>query len=122
MITYNGLDLFGSGPSTLDPGPLDSRIAPSDVPDAAGASIVLQGVGPRTITQHGTLVADNASALQVLVDAIEAQVGSGGATLTDNLGKDWPGCVMQRFDPGVVDRLGPRFAVDYTITYLQATA
>lgn len=119
MITYNALDLFSSGPSAIDPGPLTSRDAVAKSPGSIGATVVNQGTTPRRLTQRGTLVADNAEALQALIDTIQAQVGAGNATLTDQHGKDWHDCLMQRFDPAPFHRLGPRYAVDYEITYLQ---
>lgn len=119
MIIYNEQDLFSSGPSTIEPGPIESRDAVADTPGSLGASVITQGTAPRRLTQRGTLVADNADALQSLIDAIQAQVGFGSAALIDQHGKAWPDCLMQRFDPTLFYRLGPRYAVDYEITYLQ---
>lgn len=119
MITYNGLDLFSSGTSEVQPGPLESREAVMDMPGAVGASVITQGVSARTLNQHGTLAADTEAQLATLVDAIEAQVGRCVATLSDTQGNDWPGVFMQRFEPGEVYRLGPRYARQYTIRYLQ---
>jgi len=119
VITYNGLELFSSGTSELEPGPLQSREAVMDTPGGIGASVIAQGVSARNITQRGTLAGDTEAELMALIQAIEAQVGLASATLTDAQGNDWPECFMKRFEPGPVFRLGPRQAVQYTITYLQ---
>lgn len=119
MITFNGLELFSSGPSAIDPGPLESRDALADSPGAIGTSVITQGTSPRRLAQRGTLVADNADAMQALLDAIQSQVGTGTATLTDQHGKAWADCLMQRFETEALHRLGPRYAADYEITYLQ---
>lgn len=120
MITYNGLDLFSSGPSAIEPGPLESRDAVAEAPGAVGASVITQGTAPRLLRQQGTLIADNAEALRALIDAIQAQVGLGDAALVDPLGRTWAGCLMQRFESPMTHRLGPRLAAPYEITYLQA--
>ncbi len=121
MITFNGLDLFGSGPSRTIPGRVQSRDALAQPPGAVGATIAQQGQQPREITQRGMLVADTGPGLRELITAIEDQVGAGGATLADEHGTDWPGCVLRVFEPGPIGRLGPRFTVDYILTYLQVS-
>lgn len=119
MITYNGLDLFSSGPGLVEPGAIEGRDAVADSPGSIGASVVSQGVAPRRLIQRGTLVADDSDALQALIDAIQDQVSAGAADLIDRHGKVWPDCLMQRFETGVFHRLGPRMATAYEITYLQ---
>lgn len=119
MITYNNFDLFSSGPGSIDPGPLHSREAISNAPDSIGASVISQGTTPRTLTQIGTLVADTPEALQQLINAIEAHIGTGQATLIDQHANAWPDCLMQSVDTQAFHRLGPRVAADYKITYLQ---
>ncbi|MEM9020039.1 MAG: hypothetical protein AAGC44_05695 [Planctomycetota bacterium] len=119
MITFNGLGLFGSGPSSIEPGPYESRDAVMEAPGTIGASAITQGTRPRTLRQHGTLIADDEAALQALIDTIQAQVGSGAAALIDQHGKAWPNCLMQRFETQAFRRLGPRTTTRYGITYLQ---
>ena len=120
MITFNGLDLFSSGPGLVDPGPVQSRDAVAEAPGGVGAAVIGQGLAPRTIDQHGTLIADSQPALQGLIDAIARHVGSQAATLVDQHGHAFACCVMQRMKTGTIDRLGPRFACAYTLRYLQA--
>lgn len=119
MITYNGLDLFSSGPSVVEPGALEGRDALADAPGAIGASVVTQGVLPRKLVQRGKLIADDEQALQSLIDAIQSQVDSGAATLVDQHAKAWPECLMRRFEVETFTRLGPRLMTAYEITYLQ---
>lgn len=119
MITYNSLDLFTSGPSLIEPGPLTGRDAVADTPGAIGASVLTQGIAPRKLAQRGTLVADDVESLQALINAIQEQVGAGTAELIDMYGKAWRDCLMQSFEPEPFHRLGPRVAAHYEITYLQ---
>jgi len=121
VIMFNGLSLFESGPSETEPGALESRDAVGSSPGVAGSHVVGQGVQPRRIVQRGRLVADDDAAMRSQIDAIAAQVGRGSATLIDEHGQAWPGCIMQRFDPAPAERLGPRLSASYTITYLQAS-
>lgn len=119
MITYNSLDLFSSGPCAVEPGALEGRDAVAESPGAIGAWVVTQGVLPRKLIQRGTLVADDVDALQTLIDAIQAQVEAGTATLVDQHAKAWPDCLLQKFEAEAFTRLGPRLSTAYEITYLQ---
>lgn len=118
-ITYDGLALFSSGPSRVEPGEHAARDAVMQTPGAVGAAVIGQGTEPRTITQRGMLVADHAVALQTQISEIAAQVGRTAAPLIDEQGNTWDRCVMRSFRPGPIERLGPRVAAPYTITYLQ---
>lgn len=118
MITFDGQALFTDGPARVTPGPLASRDAVADAPGAIGASLVSQGVSPRSLTQHGTLLADTAADLQAVIDAIQQRVGT-SATLIDQHSKAWPECVMRSVSTQPIQRLGPRYAAAYDITYLQ---
>lgn len=119
MITYNGLDLFSSGPCQIDAGPLESRQAISDIPDAIGATVIGQGTQPRSLTQRGQLIAASQQDLQLLFEGIEVVVGQGQADLVEASSNTWKGCVLQRFDHEPIQRLGPRYTARYTATYLQ---
>lgn len=119
VITYNALDLFSSGPSSIEPGPLQGREAIVDSPGTMGSTVITQGTVPRTLTQRGTLVADDPDAMQALIHAIQKQVGVGTAELIDQHAKLWPDCLLQCFEHNPLHRLGPRIAADYVITYLQ---
>ncbi|MGB0766420.1 MAG: hypothetical protein ACPGYV_01780 [Phycisphaeraceae bacterium] len=119
MITFDGLDLFSAGPSLVELGPIESREATADSPGSIGGEVVTQGLSPRVLTQQGTLVADSASQLRTLIEAIEALVGTEPATLVDQNGQAWRDCLMRSFAPALFYRLGPRHAAEYAVTYLQ---
>lgn len=121
MITYSGQDLFSSGPARVLPGPINSRDAVAEAPGTIGASLIGQGISPRSLTQLGTLFGDSPAELQAQIDAVAQQVGAEAAELIDGDGVAWPGCVMRRFEPEAPRRIGPRYASDYTIEYLQTT-
>lgn len=121
MILYDGQDYFSSGPCRTEPGPTLSRDAVADALGAIGATVTSQGQAARQIELRGSLIGDSEPALRTQLEAIAARVGGGSATLTDEHGNDWPGCVMRRFEPAAVYRLGPRVAVDYRVSFLQTT-
>ncbi len=121
MIRYNGLDLFSSGPAQIEPGALMSRDALAEQPGSIGATLIGQGLSPREIKQHGSLIGDDESALRGMIQAIEQQVGTTAGTLIDDYGNTWPNCVLRVFQYEPIHRLGPRLACSYTLTYLQTT-
>lgn len=123
MIQYKGLDLFSSGPSTIERGPsinpdADLAATLSEVESQALAP----GYAPRVITQRGVLIADTPVELEALIDAIDAEVDQGAQTLAEGALNTWNGCVLRNFIHKSRTRIGPRYAVSYTVTYLQTQA
>lgn len=119
MPTFNNQSVFDSGPSRLTPGPVTLRSTEQDAPLGHGASLLNQGTHTRPITQRGQLLADDPASLYELMDAIEDMIDGQAYPLADGAGRQWPGCVMTRFEPGTVVRRGTRVGVDYTIHYTQ---
>jgi phage protein U len=75
----------------------------------------------RRIEQRGTLLDDDAAGLEAQLEAIEAAMTGEPRTLVDDLGHSWWSVVMVALDRGAVRRLGPRWAVDYTVRYVQVS-
>lgn len=121
MITFNGQDLFSSGPCTIEVGPTQSRDALTQLPGGIGAALISQGQSPRLLTQVGTLIGDTEPALREQLRAIESAVGADAATLIDEHANTYAGCVMRQFNPGPVKRQGPRYTCSYTLSYLQTS-
>ena len=122
MITYNGLDLFSSGPGTLERGPGQSPGLIVQSLSSIESAAVSSSYAPRLITQYGMLLADSPAELQALIDAIDANVDQSAEDLVEVDVHTWPGCVMRSFSHEPRMRLGARFGVTYTVTYLQTSA
>ena len=119
-VMLDGRALFASGPCQVRPGELALRQAVQEAPGQRGVRVVGQGVEARPITQTGTLLADSAGELKQQTAAIEAYLDGQGHELIDERGLAWPDVVMTRFEPGTVERVGPRWQVGYRVTYVQA--
>ncbi|MEM1353379.1 MAG: hypothetical protein AAGC44_02090 [Planctomycetota bacterium] len=119
MIQFNNQNLFNSGPATTEPGPIQARQHVGETPGSIGGPLIHQGLAHREIHQQGQLIADTPGQLHTLTQAISAYLDGREATLTDEHGRDWPSCVLHRFEPGEVTRLGPRYTIDYRLTYFQ---
>ena len=122
MITYNGLDLFSSGPSTIERGPTRSQGEVLQSLSTTESAAVTSSYPPRLITQRGLLVADTAAQLQTLIDAIDALVDQSAQDLVEVGLNTWTGCVMRSFSHDPRMRLGTRYAVTYEVVYLQTAA
>lgn len=119
MILLDEHNPFASGPATLDVGGVGLRHATQPASGSDGEAIAPQGRTGRTLTQTGTLYADDSAALAAQAAAIEALLDGRPRTLTDDAGRAWPQVVMLSFEPGVAQRHGRRHALPYTITYRQ---
>ena len=122
MITYNAKDLFSSGPATIERGPDPSFGTLLQSLSSNESAAVSAGYKPRQITQRGTLIADTPAALEALIDAMNAEVDQGPADLVEDNVSTWPGCVMRSFTHAPRHRIGTRYAVAYTVVYLQTSA
>jgi hypothetical protein len=122
MIRFDGQNLFDSGPSRLEIGGVGLRHASQPAIEGAGVRLASQGTRGRSIIQRGTLRADTPETLTMLRQAIEAKVDGQSYTLLDAHGRSWTNVVMLQFEPSPVERLGPRWKLDYRIEYLQLTA
>lgn len=119
MPQFNNQPLFDSGPSRFHVGGLTLRRAEEAVPHVDGVHLVGQCREGRSITQTGTLLADDVNAVAVQLDAIDDAVDGLAHTLIDDTDRVWLDTVMLRFEPGPIRPAGPRVRVDYTIDYLQ---
>ena len=119
QVMFDGDALFSSGPCRLHVGGLALRHVLLDPPGGRGVRVSPRGVRGRAITQTGVLRADTADALRELARRIEAKLDGHAHDLVDAQGALWPDTVMLGFDPGDVTRLGPRWRMDYTISYVQ---
>lgn len=121
MPDYRALNLFDSGPSRLHVRGLSLRHALLDAPSRRGTQLHGQGVESRTITQAGTLIADDEQSLGDLKTAIESCIDGQSGILRDEHGQQWDHVVMLQFEPEPTQPLGPRRQCGYTIQYVQVS-
>jgi len=119
MIRFDGEKLFDTGPSRLTIGGTRLRHASQPAVDGEGEAVAGQGRSSRPITQRGTLRADSCDALIAQRDAIEARLDGLAHELIDGHGRSWSSVMMLSFEPGEIERLGPRWKLDYRIEYAQ---
>lgn len=119
MVTFDGESLFGSGPVRFKFGPVQSRHAIQHPPGSRGTRLDCQGTEAREIKQSGVLIADSATDLQSLVQAIEGKVDGQTHLLVDNLGRTWSDIAMLRVDAEPFERVGARWKSEYRIEYLR---
>ena len=119
MSSFDGEDLFGSGPHGFEVGGLSLRHVLKEVPGGQGVQLSGLGRQGRSIIQRGALVADDVTAMQVLIDAVEVKLDGLAHVLVDDLGRSWGDTVMLSFDPKPMVRVGGRVRVSYSIQYMQ---
>ena len=120
MPTFrNKTNLFASGPSRIDDTGLALRHDTLPAADEQGVELLPRGVGPRSITQRGQLLADDLAQLREQTDAIEALLDGVPGSLIDDDRRTWPNTVMLAFEPKPVTRAGSRWSTLYTIRYQQ---
>lgn len=119
MSSYRGKDLFGSGPHRFTIGGIAARTAVHTMPGVDGVRRTPGGRSPRSIEQRGTLIADDLASLDALRAAIEAELNGRTGELIDEFNRSHADVVMLTFESKQVRRVGPRYALDYTIEYEQ---
>jgi hypothetical protein len=118
-MTFDGENLFDSGPNQLHIGPIALRHATQATLDSEGATIAAQGLQARPMVQRGTLLADVIGDLHEQRAAIEAKLDGLPHELVDRFGQVWSQVMMVRFAPEAPRRLGPRWQMPYRIDYEQ---
>lgn len=118
MSTFQGLDLFGSGPhrfvlEAVGRYTEDAGFGPTWWPTSQD-----RGIREVRITQEGRLTSASEAGLWALVDAVRTKAETQATgTLNDGNGRVWTGMQMRRFQlEGDFDR-GRRFSVRYTVRY-----
>ena len=122
MITFNAKDLFSSGPASIERGPNQPFGTLLQSLSSTESAAVSASYKPRQITQRGTLIADTPALLEARIEAIDAEVDQGPADLVEDSVNTWPGCVMRSFTHAPRHRIAARYAVAYTVVYLQTSA
>ncbi len=110
---------FTPGRAVVTPGALKLRYAFQEVPGIRGVTLTSQGVHAREIEQCGVFFADTLDALLAKESAVEDMIDGELHELTDDHGRRWPETTMIRFEGKLPERQGPRWKLEYRITYLQ---
>ncbi len=121
MSSFDGQDLFSSGPHRFHVGGLSLRHVLHESPGSRGVQLDDHGVQGRSITQKGDLLADNAPQMLTLTQAIEAKLDGLAHDLIDDADQTWRNTVMLSFEPQPLQAVGARWRVSYEINYLQVT-
>lgn len=93
MSSFNGEDLFGSGPCTFASGPRGKQWARAVDLGSSDPGITVLGDHTRTVEVRGRLTAATTADLAALTDAIEDQAGNKG-DLIDDAGRTWSGLTL----------------------------
>lgn len=133
MSSYNGADLFGSGPHTITVGAVEVSKKHTAFAGGDGFETLIMGRRGRPVRIGGMLLAASAAALNALVDAIEDYVDDknndppvGRYTLVDGAGVSWTNVELDQFRLRarfkVLEAATEKFACDYEISGRQVYA
>lgn len=119
MSTFNGLDLFGSGPHSIRPGSWPREQMRRGMAGLDGEVVIDLGRRSREIHQTGRLQATTAAELAALIDAVIALHDGAAYTLVDNHSQTHTHVMIDTFAPETPLRRGAGYWCDYTLTYRQ---
>ena len=119
MSTFNGLDLFGSGPHSIRPGSWPREQVRRGMAGLDGEVVIDLGQRSREIQQTGRLQAATTAGLATLVDAIIAMHDGAAYTLVDNHNQSHTNAMIEMFAPETPLRRGVGYWCDYALTYRQ---
>jgi hypothetical protein len=119
MSSYDGENLFDSGPHAFSFGPWQRSMQSRGFAGVSGELLLDLGLRSRKIAQKGRLQAGSANALHALLDAIIARSDGAAHTLVDNHGKEYPEVILERFETTTPLQRGRGFYCDYQIEYRQ---
>jgi hypothetical protein len=119
MSTFDGKDLFGSGPHAFKVGSWTRQQQRRGFAGLDGELVIDHGRRSRQIVQTSRLQAASVTQLAALIDAIDACNDGYGHTLIDNHSRQFTGATLEQFEMSTPVRLGRAAWCDYTITYRQ---
>ncbi|MCD4823587.1 MAG: hypothetical protein K8S55_03200 [Phycisphaerae bacterium] len=119
MTSLDSQSLFSSGPCEITPGPWERQTVRRGFVGLDGELVFDLGKRSRTVVQTGRLSAGSASALQSLIDAIQAKADGQLHSLTDNHNQTYSNVLLESFQLETPLRRGRAFYCDYRITYRQ---
>lgn len=121
MSTFDGQDLFGSGPHRFEVPALEVRMQRSAAAGADGVRVSTAGLAGREIAQSGVLTAASAAGLQTQVDAIRGVMDGRVGTLVDHLGLAHPNVSLVSFRPRGAMEVGRLYSLRYEARYVEVS-
>jgi hypothetical protein len=118
VSSFNGQDLFGSGPCTFTPGPRGGQWASKIDLGSPDPGIDVLGDHPVSVEVRGRLTAASAAALTDLAGAIEAQAGTKG-DLVDDGGRTWSGVRLIEVAYDGPPECGRLFSIGYRVLLVE---
>ncbi len=120
MSSYDGADLFGSGPHRFARRTAGLRVQETTAPGVDGARLTCLGRTATRLVQTGRLVAPDVPALLILRDAILAKCDGRAAELIDGQGATYANLMIVRFDTAGEIDIGRVCSLSYEIEYVEA--
>jgi hypothetical protein len=120
MSSYDGEDLFSSGPHRFAPSGTTMRVLEAPAPGVDGARLTVMGKAATRLRQTGRLVAADSAEVLALRDAIRGKCDGRAADLVDAQGCTHVNLVIERFDVASEIDLGRVASLTYEIDYVEA--
>jgi len=119
MSTLDGNSLFASGPHSIQPGSWERRLMRRGFAGINGELVLDLGLRSRPVVQTGRLQAASASAMNVLISAVEDYQDGRSHLLADDHGQTFTAILLEEFNITTPVKRGRDFWCDYTIRYRQ---
>ena len=119
MSTFNGQDLFGSGPHAFRPLSWERALDRRHLPGLDGDLVLDMGRSSRIIVQTGRLQAPTAAALHALIEQIEACLDGKLHVLVDTLGRTLDRVMLEQFELATPVLTSRGLWCDYVARYRQ---
>lgn len=120
MSSFDGQDLFGSGPQQFTYPGREARVAIHEAPGINGARVSWLGLGPKRVHMRGRLVGVDWASLKTLINAIEAMMDGRSTTLVDDLGETHTSMVLVGFRSKSGVQSGRTVSLGYEIEFVEA--
>lgn len=120
MSSYDGEDLFSSGPYRFALPRTQLRAEETTALGVDGARLTFMGRSAKRIKQTGRLIAADAAAVLALRDEIGVRCDGRAAELIDANGQAHPNMMIVRFDTADRIDVGRVASLAYEIEYVEA--
>ena len=119
MSTFDGQDLFGSGPESIRPCAWERQLQRRGFAGVDGELVLDLGLRSRAIQQTGRLQGASAAAVTALAGAIEAYQDGEPHELIDDHGRTYPSAILEEFETTTPVKRGRGFWCEYVARYRQ---
>ncbi len=119
MSSFNGVDLFASGPHSFSVGGWPRQQIRRSYAGLDGEGLIDMGLRSRVIEQTGRLQAATAGELESIITQIETCADGQAYSLIDNHGLVYATVCLEKFELNGPIHTGRGIWCDYTISYRQ---